>query len=300
MIAALTDVILPVLLVAAVGFVLARRFPLDTLTMTKLGLYATTPALAFEAMMTTQLDPTVGMRLVLAYLLATVVVAVASWLVTWRWPGRTRRAVIACTILGNNGNFGLPIALLTLGHEGLQMAIVIFIVSVVVMYTAGPLIFGSSGGVLGGLRAVATLPVAWAIALAGLFRALNFTLPTGVMSGIDLLGQAAIPLVLLQLGAQIAASRGIVRSAPVITAVALRTILVPLAVVGAAFALGLTGLAFASLLLAAVMPIAVNSLILAREYDGDVETVASAVLISTLLAIPLLAALIPLLAHLPA
>jgi len=60
--------------------------------------------------------------------------------------------------------------------------------------------------------------------------------------------------------------------------------------VGLAF--GLTGTALASLVLAAAMPIAVNTLMLAREYDADTETVASAVVASTLLSIPVLTVLI--------
>ena len=110
--------------------------------------------------------------------------------------------------------------------------------------------------------------------------------------GIALLGQAAIPLVLIQLGVQMGASGRIQRTPPVITAVALRAVAVPLLAAGTGLLVGLDGVGLASLVLAAAMPIAVNTLMLAREYGADSDTVASSVVASTFLSIPILVVLI--------
>lgn len=295
MFTALTDVILPVIVVAGVGVVLGRKLPLEIDTLSKVGLYGFTPALAFDSMMKTQISAQVGTRIVIAYLVMTVLAAAISWLVTLRWPVSTRRSVTACTIIGNNGNFGLPIALLALGDAGLEMAVVIFVLSLVVMFTVGPLLFGSSGGIVGGLTTVLRLPVTWALVAAGLLRAFDLRLPGGFESGIALLGQAAIPLVLIQLGVQMGTSGKIHRTPPVIAAVALRAVVVPALAVGASLLVGLDGLGLASLILAAAMPIAVNNLMLAREYGADSDTVASSVVASTFLSIPILVVLISLL-----
>lgn len=289
---ALLDVLLPVVIVASVGVLLGRRFELRVDTLSKVGLYGLTPALAFDSMMNTQLNPAVGVRLVIAYVLASAVAGAASWILAARHASPTRRAITASTVLGNNGNFGLPIALLAFGNEGLEMAVVIFIASLVIMFTAGPLLLGARGGVAGGLRTVATLPVTWALALAGLFRLLGWSFPQGITAGIELLGQAAIPLILVQLGIQIGTSGRVAFTRPVLSAVGQRIILVPLAAAGCGLLLGLSGLALASLVLAAAMPIAVNTLLLAQEYEGDADTVASAVVISTFAAVPLLMVLI--------
>ena len=47
MLGALVGVMLPVFLIAAVGFALARRFTIDQLSINKVQLYALTPALAY-------------------------------------------------------------------------------------------------------------------------------------------------------------------------------------------------------------------------------------------------------------
>ena len=291
------DVVLPVILVAAVGAVLGRRLPIDLPTLNKVGLYGLTPALAFDSLMGTRLAGGVGARLAVAYLLASALAAVAAWLVTARLPSVSRRAVTACTVLGNNGNFGLPISLLALGQAGLDMAVVVFVASLVVMYTVGPLLFGAHGGLRGGLVTVARLPVVWALALAGVLRALHLEVPTGIGSGIHLLGQACIPIVLLQLGVQIGRSGRLHRSPAVVAAVGLRVVLVPALALGVGTALGLTGVALASLVLAAALPVAVNTLMLAREYDADTETVGSAVVVSTLVSVPVLTVMIAALPH---
>ena len=289
---ALTDVILPVIVVAAVGVVLGRTFDLNIDTLSKVGLYGFTPALAFDSMMNTQISADVGTRLVVAYLLMSLLAAAVAWIVTTRMPTPTRRSITACTIIGNNGNFGLPIALLALGDEGLEMAVVIFVLSLLIMFTVGPLLFGSHGGLLGGLTTVVKLPVTWALAAAGVLRLLDLRLPGGLESGIALLGQAAIPLVLIQLGVQMGASGRIQRTPPVITAVALRAVAVPLLAAGIGLLVGLDGVGLASLVLAAAMPIAVNTLMLARECGADSDTVASSVVASTFLSIPILVVLI--------
>ena len=58
---ALVDVILPVVLVAGVGALLARRFTLDKATITKVALNALTPALALQTVLTTKASGTVGL-----------------------------------------------------------------------------------------------------------------------------------------------------------------------------------------------------------------------------------------------
>lgn len=292
MLAAVFEVIFPVIIVASVGVVLGRTYDLHVGTLSKVGLYAFTPALAFNSMMNTELRPSVGLRILLAYGAATAVSALVSWMVAGRWPSPTRRAITASTVLGNNGNFGLPIALLAFGNAGLEMAVVIFIGSLAVMFTVGPFLLGSTSGVGGGLLTVAKLPVTWALVLAGAMRLLHWTLPAGVNTGIEMLADACIPVVLVQLGIQIAKSGRIELSGKVLTAVALRAVVVPLTTLAFGLLFGLDGLALASLMLAAAMPIAVNTLMLAQEYGGDAETVASSVVVSTLLSIPIIVVLI--------
>lgn len=291
MLTALVDVILPVVLVAGVGVLLARTFTLDGDTVNKVSLHGLTPALAFHSVATTSVDAAGGLRLGGVYLLAMTVAALVAWpLAAWIAPG-SRRVVVGCTVIGNNGNFGLPIALLALGRPGLDQALVIFIASLFVMFTIGPALLGARDGVLGGLRRVALLPVTWALVAALVVRAAGWTTPGPVMSAVELLADAAVPVVLLSLGMQLGRTTQVRLGAPVVLAVALRAVLVPLAALAAGMLL-LHGTERQSLVLACAMPTAVNAFMLAREFGADPETAASAVTVSTAVSIPIIAAVV--------
>ncbi len=286
MLTALVDVILPVVLVAGVGILLGRTFPLDLGTLTKVQLYGLTPALAFSSLLETSVSLDDSIRLGVAFFLLTAVAGALAAVVALRSPAGTRRGIVACTVLGNNGNFGLPIALLALGQQGLDQAIVILLYSLVAMWTIGPTLLGAHGG---GLRAaariLARLPVTWALVSAIALKITGLTPPTGVATGIELLGSAAVPMVLLSLGLQLAASKRIHLTRPVITATVLRVFAIPPLAYGVGLLCGLEGLALQSLVLAAAMPTAVNAFMLAQEYGADAETVASVVALSTLISI---------------
>ncbi len=296
---ALIEVILPVVLVALVGVALARRFRLDMDTVGKINLYGLTPLLAFDSVMRTEVSCGQAVQLVGGYLLATAVAGLIALAAAWGRDGPTRRAMIAAVVIGNNGNFGLPIALLALGRAGLDQAVVIFVTSLVVMYTVGPALLGSHGGVGDAVLTVVRLPVAWALVAGLIVRTSGVTLPVGIARGVELLAQAAIPMVLIALGLQLGQRSSLKLTAPVLIAAAVRVVALPVLAAGLGLLLGLDGLALSSLILACSMPTAVNAFMLAREYGSNPALVASVVALSTLASLGTIAgvvAVLPLLA----
>lgn len=289
MLAALLQVILPVVIVALMGMLLARRFVLDPDTIGKINLYGLTAPLAFDSLMKTKVTLSQGLVLGAGLLIVSALGALVAWLASLGSPRSTTRGVVGAVILGNNGNFGLPIALLALGQVGMDQAMILFLFSLVVMFTVGPILLGSGGGLLEGLKNFAKLPVTWAMALAAVLRLLGWQLPVGVNRGIELLAAAAVPMVLLALGVQLTQSRRLQLTRPVLTAVGLRVVVFPLLAVGVAALLRMDAMSTSSLVLACAMPTAVNAFMLAREYGSDPETAASAVALSTMLSIATLA-----------
>jgi malate permease and related proteins len=292
---ALIEVILPVVLVALVGVALARRFRLDMDTVGKINLYGLTPALAFDSVMRTEVSSAQAVQLVGGYLLVTAVAGLLALAAAWGRDGPTRRAMIASVVIGNNCNFGLPIALLALGRTGLDQAVVIFVTSLVVMYTVGPALLGSHGGVRDAVLTVVRLPVTWALLAGLLIRATGVTLPVGVTRGVELLAQAAIPMVLIALGLQLGQRSSVRLSAPVWIAAAVRVLALPVLAAGLGLLLRLDGPELSSLVLACAMPTAVNAFMLAREYGSNPELVASVVALSTLASLGTIAGVVALL-----
>lgn len=298
MIGAVVEVMLPVVLVAGMGAVLARFFPLDLDTIGKVGLYGFFPFLGYQSVVTTTVSARTGILLGVAYLGVTAASAGLAWLAATPYERRDRLGVVAGVVLGNNGNFGLPIALLALGREGLDQSLVIFAWSMVVMFTVGPALLGDHADLRGALRTVLLLPVVWGLVAGFAVRISGLAVPVGIARGFELLAQGAIPLVLLALGAQIVSTSKARPSRPVVLTAAIRLLACPLLAVGIGHAVGLRGTALASLVLASAMPTAVNAFMLAREYGSGADTQASIVALGTLasvVTIPVTIALLPLL-----
>ncbi|WP_432557566.1 AEC family transporter [Granulicoccus sp. GXG6511] len=282
---ALINVIVPVLIVAGSGFMLGRLFPLDAGTISKIALNALTPALCLHVLLTTEVSGQVGVTLVGAYVLVSLVGAAIGGLLTPAVPAPTRRAVMASVAISNSGNMGLPIALFALGQAGFEQSVLMFLASVVLGFVVGPLLFGSGEGAVSALKGMVKLPVWWAIALALVLRLLDWSLPLGVMRGVEMLSDAALPIVLLALGVQLGATKRLHITRPVVTATLVRVVGMPFLSLGMGLLFGLSGVPLQALVLAGAMPTAVNAFLLSLEYKGDVRTVADTVTLSTVLSL---------------
>lgn len=282
---ALVNVIVPVLVVAGTGFALGRVFPLDGSTISKIALNGLTPALCLHVLLTTEVSGQVGVTLVVAYVLVSLIGAAIGGLLTPGVAPPTRRAVMASVAISNSGNMGLPIALFALGQAGFEQSVLMFLASVVLSFIVGPLLFGSGQGSVAAIKGLVKLPALWAIAVALVMRLADWSLPLGIMRGVEMLSAATLPVVLLALGIQLGATKRVRVTRPVITASLVRVIGMPFLSVGIGLLFGLTGVPLQALVLAGAMPTAVNAFLLSLEYKGDVRTVADTVTISTFLSL---------------
>jgi malate permease and related proteins len=203
--------------------------------------------------------------------------------------------VIASVTTGNNGNFGLSLSLFAFGQAGLEFSVIVFIVSSLNTFLVTSNVLANKPRILEGLLETVKLPLLWCALLGVALNALHVTLPVGVDRGLQLLAQAAVPMVLLSLGLQLGAS-GIPKiTMPVLLASSLRVLAGPMIAFAVAAWVGATGLERAALVLSGAMPTAVNTLLLAREFGGDTETVAGTVMLTTAVSLPVIALVVTLL-----
>ncbi len=295
---ALTDVLLPVVLVAALGALLASRVAIDHDTISRITLYLLSPALVAETVLHTPIELSEAVRLTVAYAVVLIVSLLVGWACGLGRDGRSARSLSISVGLWNAGNMGLPIALFAFGQAGFERATILFLVSFVGMYAVGPavLTMGRDGVTLvGTARAVMRLPVLWVAAVALGVRWLDVPVPEGIDRGVTLLAQATLPVILLALGLQLGSGGWIRPTARIWAATGGRLVIGPVSAWGIGWVVGLRGEALSVLILSAAMPTAVNALLIAREYDGDTDVVAAAIVTTTLLSIPTLAVLLSLL-----
>jgi malate permease and related proteins len=274
------NVVAPVALLGAVGFAWVRAgfdYPIEFIT--RLSMTLSVPALIFTALMKTKVDPSALRDLTLAAAAAYLALT-AVFLAVTAALRLDRRTYLAPLIFGNTGNVGLPLALFAFGQPGLEFAVVVFAVMIIWSFTFGLWV------VAGGGPPVRVLgePVVGATLLGALFLWQGWQTPDWLTRSLDLVGQLAIPLMLITLGVAVARlTAGRIRRAFGLSALRAVLCTAVAAAVGAAF--GLPPVAFSVLVLQVATPVAVTSYLLAAKYGADAEAVAGLVIASTLLAV---------------
>ncbi len=281
LIVAVAQIVAPVFLLAAIGFWWVRRgWQYDVEFVTRLSMTLSIPCLIFMALVRSDVDPRLLRDTVLAALAAYVVVGALAWALV-RGLGLDIPTYWAPITFGNTGNLGLPIALFAFGQAGFDFAVVIFAVMAILSFTFGVWVVAGGGNPVTAVRE----PLVWATVLGSVFLALGRGVPEWVGNTLDLVGQMAIPLMLITLGVAIA------RLQPRALGRAFWLCLVKLAICTAVplavgWAFGLPRLTLGVLVLQVATPVAVTSYMLAAKYRARPDDVAGLVVVSTLMSVP--------------
>ncbi len=295
-----SDNLLPVFLIAGVGWLLTARMGVDPRAVAQVSLNVLAPALMFDLILQNRLPPADLVRM-MGYGFACLLVPAALAFAIARWQGWSRSitsAVVLAVMLTNSGNYGLSVTVLAFGQRGLAQASLFFLASSIVSYTGG--VFVASLGrtnVRSALVALACTPTVWAVVLAFVLSGLRVQVPGPVVNAAHMLATACVPVFLLALGMQLHGARLRGPWRPMVAATAIR--LGGGIAAGILFAplFGLAGVPRQAGILESGMPSAVVATLLASEYDVEPAFVVSVVLVTTLLS-PF--TLTPLLAYLHA
>ena len=307
LLSALTTAILPVLSVAAVGFLLGRLRDIDVDALGTVTIYVLTPALVFYSLATSSLSGALAAKLmvgVTAFTLGMVAVAEAAG----RLLGESEPvlgALVLSSSFPNAGNYGIPLAAFAFGAVGRSTAVLYIAGQSVLMYTVGVYLAsrGEDTDARAAVAEVFRLPLVYAVVAAGIARWLGVVPPTdaAAMETLRLVGDSAIPVMLLALGIQLANTRHGAGLSRVSVSNGLKLVVAPLVGVAVAVALGLTAsnpTVARVFILECGMPAAVTPLILAIEYDDGAEGltgpeyISTAIFASTLASVVTLTALI--------
>lgn len=281
----LWQVLIPIFLTAGTGYLLARRLHVSPQGLSRAAFYIFTPCLLFDKFSHSTLS-TDEMGRLAAFALLTIA---SSGLIAWTiarlasFDRVTGAAFVLCAIAGNTGNYGLPANQFAFGDAALEPAVIYYAVSTLVLSTAGVYVAASGRrSARQALRNVLVVPLAYAGIAGLLVWATGIALPLPFERFVNLAGQAAIPVMLVILGMQLAAVRLRDNLGPISVAAATKLISGPLLGIFFAGLLGLSGISRQAAIVEASMPTAVMATVLATEYDAAPRFTAGVVLVSTL------------------
>lgn len=275
----IAQVIIPVFFIVAVGYFYTRRARPDFSGFNRIMLDVLTPLVVYTALAGKEFHLTEHAALLAGGALLILLTGVAAWILA-RATHTQSRTLVPVVMFTNCGNMGLPLALLAFGPGGFGAAVALFSISNVIHFSLGARVTSAHAGT----RELLLSPLMISSALGFASAATGVRPPEVLFTGMRMLGEAMLPLMLFSLGARLTQlrrqdiPRGLLGAfaRPVIgLAVAL-----PLA-----WAMGLDGAARAQLLLFASLPPAVMQFLLAERYGQEPERVAAMILLGNALAV---------------
>ncbi len=278
LIAELSAVVLPVLVVAGIGYLwirLGRRF--DGAFLTDIVSNVGAPCLVAHSLISLDVAPGAMLVMGQAVILCLILFGLLGLAVV-KVSRLSPNSFLPALMFPNTGNMGLPLALFAFGDEGLALGVVYFACASTLQFTLG---ISLAAGTVSFARLLRT-PAIHAVLVSIVILGLDLDVPRWADNTIGILGGLTIPFMLLALGASLAQLR--------VAALGRNTMLAAVRLAGG-FAIGfavaglldLPRVAAGVLVIQSSMPVAVFNFLFARQYGRAHADVAAMVVISTIL-----------------
>ncbi len=279
------NVIFPIFLVLALGYLLAKNFKLDLGSLSKLNFYIFIPVFMFYSLLifkpgAKEMADTILFNILLACATFLAMAALTRWL---KFSPDLAAASTLGVIIFNSANYGIPVVQLAYQGKGVAIQVITITAMNVLTYTFGILIAGGWSQWRKGLNIILRLPILYALAAALLIRAMNFQLPSPLMTPLEWTSQGMLPIALLTLGAQLGQGGiSLKHSREIWIAVSARLLFCPLLAFGLIHLLGIQGMLARVLFVSSSFPTAVATVLFAIEYDKEPAFTADLVFLTTL------------------
>ncbi|MDP4550570.1 AEC family transporter [Alkalihalobacillus macyae] len=286
MIGVFVDIIVPVFILIGIGVVLHRIFHFDLYTLAKVNIYFVVPGFIFLKLYETAFSLSLFLSVLWFFLILIIVLYFISAGISrlFRYSKSVRATFTNSILFYNSGNYGVPVNDLVFKHDPFAMSIQVIILTFQNILTFSWGIFALKtveGNKLNAVVGYFKMPVLYAMILGIGFNLLNVDVPEFVLIPANYIADAMVALALVTLGAQVAQLRFAKNLSVVYVSLILRLIMGPAIALAIIYLLGLEGVIAQALLISSAMPTAVNSAIIAQEYENEPELAAQIVLAST-------------------
>ncbi|WP_449276876.1 AEC family transporter [Leucobacter sp. GX24907] len=268
------------------------------LVLNKVAFYVATPALLFSVLHRS--DTAVLLSPVILVTTSAAIIVAALYITVSRLWFRQDRATTAlgatCAGYVNSNNLGLPIAVYILGDAAyvaplLLVQLVLFAPIILAVLDSTR---GNRGGALIALGRASSNPVIIASILGFLVAQFEVPIPDLVIGPVDMLGDAAIPMVLLSFGISLHGQRALQPGSGLrfaLTASGIKILVMPLVAFGLATAIGLSAHEVFVATVIGALPTAQNVYNYAATYQRAEIPVRDTVFLTTFASLPVIAAI---------
>ncbi|MEX2160964.1 MAG: AEC family transporter [Anaerolineales bacterium] len=302
-------ILFPVFAVVAVGYAAAYTgvlSPRDTSGISRFVFIIAIPILLFESLSTLEFPDHFRWEFLFSFYLAAFLVYALGMILSrfWFGAGAKEQAIFGLgSAYSNMVLVGLPVISAAFGEQGLLPMFILISIHSLLLFTIFLILAERSQeglhwlrGLLQSSRNLLQNPLIIGLLAGLLARFLNLQLPQPVGQALDIISQAALPCALIVLGASLRQFKIRGELTKAWTIIALKLIVQPL-IVGLLvfYVFDLEPVWGAVAVVAAGLPVGVNSYIMAESYQVGRATISTAILLSTLLAIFTLSVLLSIL-----
>jgi predicted permease len=278
--------LLPIMLIAAAGYVLGKTLTVDSRTIGRMVFYIFSPLLVFNLMVTSQLNLQQALTTV-GY--TTAVIAVMGLIAfilgkIFQLERAHLLAVILTVAFGNTGNYGLPLVKFAFGDEALAIASIFYVTTTILFNTIG-VVIASLGhlDLKSAILGVFKLPILYAVTVALLVKGFGIQMPLPLSRTIEIAANGAIPAMIILLGLELTRIEWTHSMRAMSVGVATKLLIGPLIGLLLASLFGLQGHTRQGSVIEAAMPAAVATTVVATEYNLEPSLVTAIVFFGTVL-----------------
>lgn len=290
--------ILPIFILVTLGYLVSRKFQLDTGTLNKINFWLFVPAFTFTNLYVTDIGLDALRALAVAVLIL-VANLLAGFLIARirHYRNGLGNAFQNAIAFYNSGNIGIPLITLVFSSGAflidgrtpyldvaLTTQIMVLVVQNVSVNTIG---FFNAGRAnrhwKDAVKTVVGMPAIYAVTAAFLLKLVPFDLTaTPLWPALTYLKNGLVPIALTILGIQLAKTKFRINDRTAWLAVFLRLVGGPLLALLFIRLFGISGVVAQALLISSAVPTAVNSALVALECDNHPEFATQVVVLSTL------------------
>ena len=281
-------IIVPIFVLIGVGFVAQKTLKMDARTFSRMTLYIFVPAVMFIKMYSAKVD----LEFFATIILFITVIQIGMFVIgeiTARSLGYSRskrKAFSNALTFFNSGNYGLPLADLVFKSSPIAASVQAFVM--ILQNTTGNTIgvfqaSSANSSTTKALRHVFSMPSLYVLFLVLVFNYFSIPIPEPVLVPMKYLADAFIAIALITLGVQLAEIEFSYKITDVLLPCFIRLILSPCLGYLLTLIMGIQGELAQALIIGVSTPTAINTAILAKEFNNEPDYAAKIVFYSTLL-----------------